>query len=75
MGLTLGKFMILKEKLLEWDRLDNLSKNIIMIFKAYEEKLIFVIVIQWNVLLLYKNIIQSNRKMEFIFFLIDWVIG
>lgn len=67
--------MILKEKLLEWDRLDNLSKNIIMIFKAYEEKLIFVIVIQWNVLLIYKNIIQSNKKMEFIFFLIDWVIG
>lgn len=75
MGLTLRKFMILKEKLLEWDRLDNLSKNIIMIFKAYEEKLIFVIVIQWNVLLIYKNIIQSNKKMEFIFFLIDWVIG
>lgn len=75
MGLTLRKFMILKEKLLEWDRLDNLSKNIIMIFKAYEEKLIFVIVIQWNVLLIYKNIIQSNKKLEFIFFLIDWVIG
>lgn len=75
MGLTLRKFMILKEKLLEWDRLDNLSKNIIMIFKAYEEKLIFVIVIQWNVLLIYKNIIQSNKRMEFIFFLIDWVIG